>query len=124
MSILATSLLLAATVAVRPPPDGAAIDLNAIRDEARALRRRMPSPADARVEVVFAPGVYTVTNALALAPVDGRAVWRAERAGSVTFRGGRAVPTSRFRAATVNGVACRVADVADLLPGALPPWPR
>ncbi|MGN0832433.1 MAG: right-handed parallel beta-helix repeat-containing protein [Kiritimatiellia bacterium] len=122
MSVLSTSLLLAATVAVRPPPDGAAIDLGAIRDAARALRQQVP--AGGRVEVVFAPGVYRVTNTLALARADGAAVWRAAQPGTVTFRGGCAVPAAKFRAATVNGVACRVADVGDLLPDDLPPWPK
>ena len=122
MGILSMSLLLAATMTVRPPSDGAAIDLNAVRDAARALRQK--TPAGERIEVVFAPGVYRVTNTLKLVKADGRAVWRAERPGTVTIRGGCVVPPARFRAATVNGVACRVADVGDFLPGDLPPWPK
>lgn len=122
MSILSTSLLLAATLTVQPPSEGTAINLNEIRNAARALRQQ--TPAAARIEVVFAPGDYLVTNTLALVKADGHAIWRAAQPGTVRFCGGRVVPASRFQATTVNGVACRVAEVADLMPGDLPPWPK
>lgn len=54
--------VLAALVGVKPPNQGASFDLVKVRDEARQLRQTLP--AGERVEIVFAPGVYTVTNTL------------------------------------------------------------
>lgn len=116
------TILLAALVQVAPPPDGSAIDLAAVRDRVRTMRTSLAKGET--VEVVFAPGEYTVTNTLTLCKDDGRAVWRAEKQGSVVFRGAADVPRERFRETTVNGVSARVADVADLLPGELAPWPK
>ena len=121
----------ASTLTVAPPAEGEAIDLNAVRDAARDLHRKLP--ANQTVEVVFRPGVYTVTNTATLYKVDGHAVWRAEKPGTVRFRGSIAVPTARFRTPTAEefpyGDAAsrrvvRMADVADLLPRELPPWPK
>ena len=120
--VLGALALRAATVNVEPPQNDAAIDLNKIRDDVRALRAKLP--AGETIEVVFAPGMYTVTKTLALTRADGQTVWRAAQAGTVRFRGGVEVPVSRFKDATLKGVAVRVADVADLLPGKLPAWPR
>lgn len=122
---------LLATVLVAPPNAGEAIDLNRIRNEVRALRPTLP--AGETVEVVFSPGVYTVTNTLGLVKADGRAIWRAEKPGTVCFRGGVSVPSARFHEPTnaeLQGTDAtarrqiRVADVSDLLPGDLLPWPK
>lgn len=117
-----TAVVFAAILQVAPPPDGSAIDLVSLRDRVRAMRSGLAK--DEAVEVVFAPGEYTVTNTVALYKADGRAVWRAEKSGTVVFRGATDVPRERFKETTVNGVRARVADVADLLPGELAPWPK
>ena len=116
------TVVFAAILNVTPTPDGSAIDLVSLRDRVRTMRSTLAK--DETVEVVFAPGEYTVTNTVALYKADGRAVWRAEKPGSVVFRGATDVPRERFKETAVNGVRARVADVADLLPGVLAPWPK
>ena len=114
--------MLAALVEVTPPGAGEAVDLVRVRDEARQLRQTLPT--DERVEIVFAPGFYTVTNTLELGRADSRTVWRAAEKGRVHFRGGVSVPQKLFREETVNGVKVRTADVRALVGRELASWPK
>lgn len=112
----------AATVRIEPPEGGAAIDLNAVRDRVREMRRTLP--AGEAVEVVFAPGEYRVEKTLALFKADGNAVWRSEKPGAAVFTGGAKIPASLLEAVEVNGVKALSADVSPLVPGELAPWPN
>ena len=116
------ALLLAVVLNVNPPAPGCVADLDAVRNRARAMRASLP--ADARIEIVFAPGVYVVTNTLRLGRADSHSLWCAARKGTVRIRGGAVLPRSRFVDASVNGVRVRVADVSDAIPCDLSPWPR
>ena len=115
-------------MAVLPPQDGDTFSLKELRDCVRKVR------ADAKggepVDVVFTPGIYRIEESVSLSKADGgtgpsaETVWRAEKPGTVRFRGGARIPRDRFSPAIVNGVKIYIADVADLLPEALPPWPK
>ena len=116
------TLMFAAVLNVAPPHGDAPFDLAAVRDRGREMRRTLQSGET--VEVVFLPGVYLIDRTIDLGPEDSRTVWRADKPGRVRFRGGRTVPVARFSAVRTNGVEALVADVSDLLPRNLPPWPR
>lgn len=113
--------LLAALVEVAPPGAGEAVDLIRVRNEARQLRQTLP--AGERVEVVFAPGVYWVTNTVTLFKADSRTLWRAAKPGKTHFRGGVEIPKSAFRAGVRKGVDVCAADVSALVAGELTDWP-
>ena len=106
---------------VAPPGAGEAVDLIRVRNEARQLRQTLP--AGERVEVVFAPGVYWVTNTVTLFKADSRTLWRAAKPGKTHFRGGVEIPKSAFRAGVRKGVDVCAADVSALVAGELTDWP-
>ena len=106
---LASVAILAALIDVAPPPNGEAVDLVAVRDQARKLRATLPKGEP--IEVRFAPGTYFVTNTLSLYRADGNTVWRAATPGTVVISGGIEIPRGRFAAKKVNGVDALVADV-------------
>lgn len=119
---LASIAIFAALVDVAPSPNGEALDLVAVRDQARKLRTTLSRGEP--IEIRFAPGVYFVTNTVSLYKADGNVVWRAATPGTAVINGGIEIPRERFAAEKVNGVDALVADVADILPQELEPWPK
>jgi len=69
---LASVAILAALVDVAPSPNGEALDLVAVRDQARKLRTTLPKGET--IEIRFAPGEYFVTNTVSLYKADGNVV--------------------------------------------------
>ena len=120
--ILSSFALAGAGVDVAPPPNGEAVDLVAVRDQARKLRTTLPKGEP--IEIRLAPGTYFVTNTLALYRADGNAAWRAATPWTAVISGGVEIPRERLAATKVNGVNALVADVSDILPQELEPWPK
>ena len=104
------------------PLNGEAIDLVAVRDQARKLRATLPKGEP--IEIRFAPGTYFVTNTLSLYRADDNTLWRAATPGTSVISGGIEIPRERFAATKLNGVNVHVADVSDILPQELEPWPK
>ena len=117
--ILSSFALAGAVVDVAPPPNGEAVDLVAVRDQARKLRPTLPKGEP--IEIRFAPGTYFVTNTLSLYRADGNTLWRAATPGTAVISGGIEIPRGRFAATKLNGVDVLVADVSDILQQELEP---
>ena len=119
---LVSATIVAALVEVAPPPNGEAIDLVAVRDQARKLRTTLPKGEP--IEIRFAPGIYFVTNTLSLYRADGNTMWSVATPGAAVISGGIEIPRERFAATKLNGVDVLVADVSDILLQELEPWPK
>ena len=114
------------------------MDLTRVRDEVRTAREGGRIKPGEAVAVVLAPGEYSVTRTLVLDEKDGGTAaapvtWRAEKPGTAKLIGGRTIPASAFGPVTdtkrlasfAEGVRdkVRAADVSQILPGVLKPWP-
>ena len=131
----------AQTVRVKPGADGplSASTLEAARDLVRAARKDGRLSPEKPIEVVVAPGIYSLSEVFQLGKEDSGTperpiVWRAEKPGTVRFLGGVKLESSSFAPVSDKAVLDRllpearakalVADVSAHLPGALAPWPN
>ena len=98
----------AQTVTVKPGADGplSASTLEAARDLVRAARKDGRLSPEKPIEVVVAPGIYSLSEVFQLGKEDSGTperpiVWRAEKPGTVRFLGGVKLESSSF--APVSG---------------------
>ena len=104
------------------------------RDAIREGRKSGKIPADAPVTVVIKPGIYRIDESLVLGASDGGVTYRAEKPGTVSFRGGSTLRPETFAKISDPKILQRLAegvrdkvvvyDLSEIVPKELPAYPK
>lgn len=104
------------------------------RDAIREGRKSGEIPADSPVTVVIKPGIYQIHESLVFGALDGRVTYRAEKPGTVSFRGGSTLSSEKFAKISDQKILKRLSesvhdkvfvyDLAEIVSKELPTYPN
>ncbi len=104
------------------------------RDSIREGRKSGKIPQDSPVTVVIKPGIYRIDESVVFGALDGGVTYRAEKSGTVSFRGGSTLNTEKFSKISDPKILNRLSedvrdkifvyDLAEIIPKELPAYPK
>lgn len=104
------------------------------RDSIREGRKSGKIPADTPITVVIKPGVYRIQESLVFGALDGGVTYRAEKPGTVSFRGGSTLAAEKFQKISDQEILKRlpkgvrdkvfIYDLSEIIPKELPAYPK